>query len=59
MDISLVSRLQNRIKELDREKGRLLRELDGREELVLSGDARDTEKEIYDTIKVLYLSCFR
>ncbi len=54
-----MSRLQNRIKELDREKGRLLRELDGREELVLSGDARDTEKEIYDTIKVLYLSCFR
>lgn len=49
-----MSRLQNRVKELEREKSRLLRELDNREELAEQtlGGARDAENEIYDHIKV-------
>ncbi len=57
LDIGLVTRLQNRVKELEREKKLMARELDLKEDLKgLSehggGSLIDTEREIYDTIKV-------
>ena len=50
-----MTRLQNKVKDLERDKCRLQREIDNREDLherVLAGTERDAEKEIYDTIKV-------
>ena len=56
MDIALVSRLQNRIKELERDRKCLHRDLDSKG---LPADllSNDPEQEIYDTIRVsvLYL----
>ena len=51
VDIALVSRLQNRIKELERDRKRLHRDLDSKG---LPADllSNDPEQEIYDTIRV-------
>ena len=57
VDISLVSRLQNRVKELEREKQKLAKELDRREYPGGEPGSDDPEREIYDTIKV-WLSDF-
>ena len=54
-ELALVSRLQIRVKELEREKARLRKELDKREGLAgdnIGPDGGDAEREIYDTIKV-------
>lgn len=57
-DLSLVSRLQNRVKELQREKTHLQKELDrfSPEHGVGEGDP---EREIYDTIKVNYIEAVK
>ena len=58
LDIGLVTRLQNRVKELEREKKLLQREVDLRDDLHGVSDRFggqslvDTEREIYETIKV-------
>ena len=62
-DIALVSRLQNRVKELERERARLQRELDRRDGAGEGGPNGDPERDIYDTIKVssyfsLYMATF-
>ena len=60
VDLGLLTRLQNRVKELEREKGRLQRELDHKETLHDRSGSHgipgiDSEREIYDTIKVIHL----
>ncbi|KAK2149285.1 hypothetical protein LSH36_457g02032 [Paralvinella palmiformis] len=60
VDIALVSRLQNRIKELERDRKRLHRDLDSKG---LPADllSNDPEQEIYDTIRLqeLEIECNR
>lgn len=60
VDIALVSRLQNRIKELERDRKRLHRDLDSKG---LPADllGNDPEQEIYDTIRLqeLEIECNR
>lgn len=48
-DIALVTRLQSKVKDLERQRSHLRRELENRE--VDSGGS-DPEKEIFETIKV-------
>jgi len=53
IDLGVMSRLQNRVKGLERDKARLLRELDNREELAEDSiEGRDAENDIYNHIKV-------
>ena len=57
----LVTRLQNKVKELERDKGRLERELERREDLGERPNSAgmEMEREIYDTIKVFNLTMER
>ena len=60
-DLGLVSRLQTRVKELEKEKSRLKKELEKREGLTGDGfgPEGEAEREIYDTIKVRNLLCLK
>ena len=51
-DLHLVTRLQNKVKELEKEKARLRRELDRKEDGKYAANGEIQEESIFETIKV-------